>query len=153
MSDYLKENNIVNNCINSNSNNNDSKLKNNINYKYKNGLTIGSVNARGLISNIDDRVNLYSWIIAHDIDAMCVQEWYVHHKDNNKEFDTSLFHNYNVMINPNNTKTLIIFKKELKHEKLHQFNCNIDGLDVTWLAVFTRKYIGQFHDNFHIWSF
>ena len=145
----LKDNNFVNNCINNNSNNSILNSHNNIKYKYKNGLIIGSVNARGLISNVDDRVNLYSWIIAHDVDAMCVQEWYVHHKDNNKEFDTSLFHNYNIMINKNNTKTMIIFKKELKHEKLYQFNCELDGLDVTWLAIFTRKYIVVIGSIYH----
>ena len=130
--------NIVN--INSNVNKNSNYSE----FKYKMCLSIYSVNARGLVSNLDDRINLFTWMISRDVDVMCIQEWYIHHNSKNGKnvkFDNTLFHNYSIIDNPNNTKTLIIFKNELQHEKLDDIYCPNNGLDVSWLAIFCPNYI------------
>ena len=59
------------------------------------------------------------------------------------------FNNYDLVLNNNNTKTLILIKKEIQHEKIDDLYCNIDGLDCIWLAIFSCKYIIIFGSIYH----
>ena len=51
------------------------------------------------------------------------------------------FSNYDLVLNSVNTKTLILIKREIQHEKIVDLNCNVEGLDCIWVAVFSCKYI------------
>ena len=43
--------------------------------KFKMGFSIASINAGGLTSDPDKRVQLSAWMTAHSTDAMCLQEY------------------------------------------------------------------------------
>ena len=148
--------NFVENADNNNNNSNvNIKESSNVNSEYNNknnkskhhatklklGLSIASVNARGLVANPDHRTILSSWMRAHNTDVMCVQEYYVPHEHNKVEFDMSNFNGYNLVQNEHNSKTLIIYKKNLWHESLDDIGCDIDGIDSSWLAIFDQKII------------
>ena len=109
--------------------------------KLKIGINVASVNARGLTAISDKRVELSSWMIAHDTDIMCIQEYYIHHEYDKIEFDMSNFINYDLVFNVNNSKTIILVKKMFKHEKIDDLFCNIVGFDLSWLAIFANKFI------------
>ena len=120
---------------------NKKKEKKTLATKLKMGISVASVNVRGLIANSDKRVELSAWITAQSSDVICIQEYYVHHEHNKIEFDMSNFINYDVNFSVNNTKTVILIKKTLKHEKLEDIFCEEDGIDISWLAVFANKHI------------
>ena len=105
------------------------------------GFSVASVNARGLTADADKRVQLSAWMNAHSTDIMNLQEYYVHHEHSKVEFDMSNFKNYDIVYNKYNTKTVILLKKEFQHEKIDDLYCKIDGLDLSWLAIFSHKHI------------
>ena len=109
--------------------------------KYKMGFSVASVNVRGLIANPDKSVELSAWMTAHCTDIMCIQEYYIHHEHNKIEFDMSNFINYDLNFSVHNTKTVVLVKKNFKHEKIDDLYCNIDGFDISWIAVFAHKHI------------
>ena len=109
--------------------------------KLKLGLSVASINVGGITSEPDKRVQLSAWVNAHSTDIVCMQEYYVRHKHSKVEFDMNNFNNYDLVLNNNNTKTIILIKKEIQHEKIDDLYCNIDGIDCIWLAIFSCKYI------------
>ena len=44
------------------------------------GLRIACINVRGIVSMNSKRVELNAWMTVNDIDVICIQEWYVHHR-------------------------------------------------------------------------
>ena len=117
-------------------------------YDYKdgdkliqNGLKIVNLNVHGITHNHKQRLDLYNWIVKEDIDIITIQEWYVHHKYESKVFDMSLFYGYKAVQCKSNTKTLIIYKDYLQIQKFDKLQCEEDGLDTTWMAVFNKDYI------------
>ena len=117
--------------------------------KLKIGLSVASINVRGLTASADKRIQILSWMNAHSTDIMCLEEYYVHHEHNKVEFDMSNFNNYDLIFNVNNTKTIILIKKEIQHEKIDDLFCDIDGIDSSWLAVFSQKHIIIFGSVYH----
>ena len=80
--------------------------------KLKMGFSVASINAGGLTSEPDKRTQLSAWMNAHSTDVMCLQEYYVRHKYSKIDFDMSNFLNYDLVLNEDNTKTIILIKKE-----------------------------------------
>jgi exonuclease III len=111
-----------------------------ISTKLKLGLSVASVNAHGL-SDPSKCIDLYNWMVSHDIDIMCIQEWYIPHKLESKIFENNIFYNYNIIQTPVNTKTLIICKNIFNCIEFSDLNSNINGLDITWLGIVLDKSI------------
>ena len=109
--------------------------------KLKIGLSVASINVRGLTANADKRIQISALMNAHSTDIMCLEEYYVHHEHSKVELDMSNFNNYDLIFNVHNTKTIILIKKEIQHEKIDDLFCEIDGIDSSWLAVFSQKHI------------
>ena len=154
-----------------NKNKNRRKKKNNNNNNIlQRGLKIGCINARGLVSSPTKRIDLYNWIKIHDLDVICVQEWYIH-KDNNIKNNKNdylyLDWNDNIEAKSNeitlnmavfddyekmeiNKKTLILYHKNLDIIDLNHIDeCKQDGLDSNWIAVKTRKRIMVIGSVYH----
>ena len=121
---------------------------NNPKVKFQLGLKIASMNVRGLIHFHSQRLALYIWMVKNDIDVMLIQEWYLHHKHGAIKFDMTLFDGYRLIDNKKNTKTIILHKNQLVVEDFSQLNCKEDGMDITWIAIKTKKMsmgIGSFY--------
>ena len=121
---------------------------NNPSVKFQLGLKIACMNVRGLIHYHSQRLALYIWMVKNDIDIMLIQEWYLHHKYGTFKFDMTLFDGYRLIDNEKNTKTLILHKNKLVVEDFSQLNCNEEGIDITWIAIKTKKMtmgIGSFY--------
>ena len=143
---------------------NKSKKKNNKkekNSSCKRGLKIGCINVRGIVSNINKRVELNFWMNTHNIDVLCIQEWYVprNAKENmndskindffdesdnsndsndlieikeNIDFDMVEFPNYEKV--SWDLKTMIMYKKGLEIIDLKYIgNIDYDGIDACWI--------------------
>ena len=160
------------NCNNNNSNNNNNNKK--CNYKkhrkyrshrmnkrdkiaskkYKRGLTIGCLNIRGMVSDIQKRIDLNAWLGAQNLEVLCLQEWYVPHKvqqnnnDNEVEYeewddfkydvtiDMAQFNDYEKIEKFGNTKTAFLYRSDLDVIALdHLENIGQNGLDISWVAV------------------
>ena len=52
---------------------------------YQRGLKIGCINVRGLVSYPVKRIDLNNWLRLHNLDAVCIQEWYVPQQKKNKK--------------------------------------------------------------------
>ena len=117
LDDYLYNTCNYNNNNNDNNNDNNDNNQNISNVignmtdsplpraaKHKIGLSVASVNARGLVANPDHRIALGGWMVAHNTDIMCVQEYYVPHEHNKVEFDMSNFKNYSLVQSENNSR-------------------------------------------------
>ena len=135
-----------------NNNNNNNKYEytdysnydwNNIKKQYKNGFNIASINARGLTSDEGKRLELLNWLTGTDTDVLCIQEWYIHNKNEEKKFNMASFDGYNIIQNKNNTKTCIIYKNILNIIKFNNLNLNVEenGLDISWIGIITEKFI------------
>ena len=125
----------------SNNNNNHNKNKKSLATKLKLGLSVASINVGGITSEEDKRVQLSAWVNAHSTDIVCMQEYYKRHEHSKVEFNMANFRNYDLVLNNSNTKTLILIKSDIRHEKIVDLYCNIDGLDCICVAVFCCKYI------------
>ena len=111
------------------------------------GLKIACINVRGLVSSPTKRIDLYNWIRLHNIDIICIQEWYVHKdknvskindlyldwedeyeiKDDEITFNMAIFNDYEKI--ETNTKTLILYHKDLdKIDLNHIDKCKQNGL-------------------------
>ena len=67
---------------NNNNNNDKKKEKNNPKYcniQFRRGLKIGCINVRGIVSNVNKRIQLNYWIELNDLDVVCIQEWFIPH--------------------------------------------------------------------------
>ena len=65
-----------------------NKNKNKEKIPTQRGLRVGSINVSGIVSNPTKRVELNAWMEMHELDIICVQEWYLHrNKQNNKNFE------------------------------------------------------------------
>ena len=110
---------------------------------HKRGLKIGCINVNGLVNSPTKRINLNNWIKLHNLDVICIQEWYVINqkdiKDNNNNnnnndtdeiiqenfgleplsisLDISAFTDYLKIEHDN--KTLILYKMDLKIRLRH----------------------------------
>ena len=87
-------------------------------------------------------------MVKNDIDVLLIQEWYLHHKYGKVKFDMTLFDGYRLIDNEKNTKTLILHKNQLVVEDFSNLNCNEEGIDITWIAIKTKKMsmgIGSFY--------
>jgi len=144
----------------------DNKKKDKNGSSHKRGLKIGCINVRGLVSNPTKRIDLNAWMEIHDLDVVCIQEWYVLKKkdvnnnenendsnddnaSNNNENDFGLaplrislnmaaFPNYDKI--QKNNKTIILYKKSLEVVNFNHFPALDDnGLDIAWLAVKTKR--------------
>ena len=80
MSDYVS----VQNLENKRNENKDDENK----VYYKLGLKIACINVHGIKSSDTQRRDLYQWMVKHDIDVLCLQEWYLHHPFEEKIFST-----------------------------------------------------------------
>ena len=107
--------------------NNNNKNKNNklLTTKIKLGLSVVNINVGGITSDEDKRVQLSAWVNAHSTDIVCMREYYKRDKHRKVEFDMNNFNNYDLVLNKNITKTLILIKKEIQHEKIDDLYCNI----------------------------
>ena len=117
--------------------------------RFQLGLKIASMNVRGLVHYHTQRLALYIWMVKNDIDVMLIQEWYIHHKYGEKKLDMSLFNGYRLVDNSKNTKTLILYKSQLAIDDFSYLNCKEDGIDVTWIAVKTKKSIMAIASFYH----
>ena len=129
---------------------------------HKRGLKVGCINVQGLVSNPTKRIDLNNWIRLHDLDVVCIQEWYVPHKkdvNNNNindddqmiqqnfgleplkiTLDISLFTDYQKIEHDN--KTLILYKMELKITTFNHFDkLSNKGLDISLIGVETNRNI------------
>ena len=80
--------NVVNNV--NNSKNKNKKCKK-YEITFKRGLKVGCINVRGIVSNVNKRIELNNWIELNDLDVVCIQEWYVPHNrqvSENKDDDS-----------------------------------------------------------------
>ena len=142
---------------------NRKKKKNN--NPLQRGLKIGCINVRGLVSSPTKRIDFYNWIKLHNLDIICVQEWFVHkNKDVNNKYvksEDNLYldweDNYDIKddeITLNmavftdyekielNTKTLILYHKRLQTINLnHIEKAKQDGLDSNWTGIESEKRI------------
>ena len=122
----------------------------NKNIKFRDGLKIASINTRGIIASEQKRIDLLNWINLHDLDIICLQEWYLHHDLEDIQFDMSRFYGYNKIQSKNNTKTMILYKNILNIIKFDDFEINEEGLDITWIAISSQKriiVIGSFYHS------
>ena len=163
--------NNKNNNKNNNNNNNNSNMIDLSEFEYKNwgkkgkdkqekkkdskkvkmkmGLKIANLNVRGLTS-MEKKNDLHLWLIRNDIDIITIQEWYVHHELEDREFDTLGITEYEVVQASTNSKTLIMIKKNLEFIDLSEINSENTGLDMTWMALKNEKNvlaIGSIYDN------
>ena len=148
-------------------NNNKKKNKNKKRQKLdvlQRGLKIGCINVRGLVTNPTKRIDLYNWIMLHNLDVICIQEWYVHNNkvvNNNKKWEDS-DDDDNVDITMNmaifnefdkieiDTKTLILYRKELDIINLNHIDeIGQTGLDVTWIGIKTHRKIIVIGSGYH----
>ena len=151
-------------------NKNKNKKRNRSYNPLKRGLKIGCINVRGLVSSPTKRIDLYNWIKLHDLDVICIHEWYIH-KDNNiknnkndylyldwndnfavKEDEITL--NMSVFIDYEkmeiNKKTLILYHKDLDIIDLNHIDeCKQDGLDSNWIGIKTKKRIMVIGSVYH----
>ena len=51
---------------------------------FKRGLKIGCINTQGLVAYPTKRIDINNWMHLHDLDVVCLQEWYV---PNQKDID------------------------------------------------------------------
>ena len=135
---------------------------------YQRGLKIGCINTRGLVAHPTKRIDLNNWMQLHNIDVVCIQEWYVPKKknvnnnnntnrkeneqnDSNDENDYGLapqtvslnmsaFTNYSKV--EHDSKTLILYKSSLNVTRFDHFEkISTTGLDISWIAVETNRKI------------
>ena len=152
-----------NNKNNKNKNRNKKKQKVDV---LQRGLKIGCINVRGLVTNPTKRIDLYNWIMLHELDIICIQEWYVHNSkivnknqhqwegsdddDNNIDItmNMSIFNEFEKIEIDN--KTLILYRKGLEIINLNHID-QIDqtGLDVTWIGVKTHRKIIVIGSGYH----
>ena len=52
---------------------------------FQRGLKIACINTHGLVSNPTKRIDLNNWATLHNLDVICIQEWYVPKKKDVKE--------------------------------------------------------------------
>ena len=143
---------------------------------YQRGLKIGCINTRGLVNSPAKRIDLNNWNTLHDLDVICIQEWYVPKKkdvndnnnnnqsdDNNNNnndemnqlnlltvtLDMTAFPEYSKVEHDN--KTLIMYKSTLDVTRFDHFpKISTVGLDVSWIAVNTSRkiiIIGSLYHN------
>ena len=145
---------------------------NNIKYKqnssHKRGLRVGCINVRGLVGNPTKRIDLNCWLEIHDLDVICIQEWYIFQdkivinenmKEDKKNDDFGLaplkvelkmaaFQNYQKVEHDN--KTLILYKNNLEVITFDHFEKIKDvGLDISWLGVVTNRKIVVIGSGYH----
>ena len=162
------QNNIVNNVNNKDNNKNCKKCKK-YDVTFKRGLKVGNINVRGIVSSVNKRIELNNWIELNDLDVICIQQWYVPHnrqvseiKDDESDdynrydnfederkndtrhlsvaLDMTAFQRYDKI--ETNTKTLILYKRNLKVVRIDLLNEISDiGLDTTWIGIETNKSI------------
>ena len=128
---------------------------------YKRGLTVGCINIRGIVSDIQKRIDLNAWLGAQNLEILCLQEWYVSHKlqkendnDNNEEFEEWDCYDYDITIDMaqlngyekiekfGNTKTAILYRSDVDVISLdHIDNISQNGLDTSWIAVQAERSI------------
>ena len=129
---------------------------------HKRGLKIGCINVNGLVNSPTKRIDLNNWIKLHNLDVVCIQEWYVINKkdikdnnNNNNEndemiqedfgleplsisLDMSAFTDYLKIEHDN--KTLILYKLDLKITTFNHFDkISQNGLDISWIGVETHR--------------
>ena len=92
--------------MNNNKNNNNNKNKKVRQPTYKRALRVGCINVRGIVSNTDKRVELNHWIESHDLDVVCLQEWYVPHEKHSKQKKNNKNNNNNNNDNSNDLDSL-----------------------------------------------
>ena len=143
------------------------KKRNNLS-PYQRGLKIGCINTRGLVNSPTKRIDLNNWATLHNLDVICIQEWYVPKKkdvnnnnddNNNNEMnqlnpltvtlDMTAFTEYRKVEHDN--KTLILFKSTLDVIEFDHFpKISVIGLDVSWIAINTSRkiiVIGSLYHN------
>ena len=105
----------------------------------KSTITFASINIQGLVASKDKRKNLMNWILMYNIDIICIQEWYIHNKNNiDLNFELNDFINYEIH-NPND-KTLILYKSDLEINEIDKsYNIDRQGLDITWISFTSKK--------------
>ena len=59
-------------------------------------MKIGCINVNGLVNSPTKRIDLNNWIKLHNLDVICIQEWYVINK---KDINDNNNDNNNVNIN------------------------------------------------------
>ena len=165
----------------SNMSNNNSKYKTNEIKKssHKRGLRVGCINVRGLVNSPTKRIDLNTWIQIHNLDVICIQEWYVLKKkdvnvnknannyvynnnvnsfdDNDNDFDLApleITFNMAAFQNYNkiehDNKTLILYKDTLEIILFDHFpKISNKDLDISWLGVKTNKKIAIIGSLYH----
>ena len=78
---------------------------------YQRGLKIGCINTRGLVANPTKRIDLNNWAQLHNLDVVCIQEWYVPKKKdikdrNGNENENKINHNNNNYNDDNNNNEM-----------------------------------------------
>ena len=143
--------------MNNNKNYNIKNNKNNNKYKKKKyhiseqrGLRIACINVRGIVASLDKRVELNQWLMMHNIDVVCIQEWLVHQNDQkmDREINMAQFPNYRKTTN--NNKTAILYNQQLDIISFEHFEpIQTVGIDASWLAVMMDKKIIVVGSGYH----
>ena len=137
---------------------------------YKRGLKIGCINTNGLVTHPTKRIDLNNWMHLHDLDVVCLQEWYVPNQrdvdDNNHNEPNGDNNNSNINFNQNNmalrplsitldmslitgyekiehdNKTIILYKSDLNITTFNHFNqISQNGLNISWIGIITHRKI------------
>ena len=96
----------------------------------QNGLKIASLNINGMSERKIKKkkfIEFNKYLEINSIDICCIQEWYVLN-DHGDIIDWKNIDFPNYSIHKSNSKTMIIYKKSLKIEKL-DYNIDLPGLE------------------------
>ena len=127
---------------------------------YKRGLKIGCINTHELVTHPTKRIDLNNWLHLHDLDVVCLQEWYIpNRKDVDNKVDDQNNNNNNVELQPlsitldmslitgykkieHDNKTIILYKIDLNITTFNHFNkISQNGLNISWIGVITHRKI------------
>ena len=131
-----------------------NKRKNNGKHSsFKRGLKIGCINTQGLVTHPNKRIDLNNWLHLHDLDVICLQEWYV---PNQKDIQANRNNNEN---NDDNENENIDINME-NDSKLNNFGLNplVVTLDMSLITGYKKiehdnKTIILYKDDLHIATF
>ena len=79
---------------------------------FVHGLKIASLNVDGILSNLEKRKSINSWLIDNDIDLLCIQEWCKQSEHGWVQFPKNEFPDYTPFTN-HTLGTAILYKSSL----------------------------------------
>ena len=127
------------------------------------------------------RIDLNNWLHLHDLDVVCLQEWYIPKQkdvDENDNYDRNGNENINYDSKVNNfgfeslsisldmslitgykkiehdNKTIILYKTDLHITTFNHFNkISQNGLDIFWIGIVTHRKIIVVGSRYHSSNF